>query len=216
MKVKKPNLTPKIVVSILISSDFLQMKKLVKICLQFCHDNINAVIKAPTNMNCITSKLLSRLCDLFEHKDLGLVKDPKDKFISKLFWKKLERAFSRGQPAASLFFCKRCQRVVNKEYTACAPCVGDGLGVSREGRFTFSHVPDTSWDVNMFLAAMRIKRMSASDIYWRVWGTAFMFSFLLFFFSFSSSSSYLRPLCAVSRLRPSLLQSMLTTVAQLY
>ena len=95
--IKKPSLTPKIVVSILISSDFLQMKKLVKVCLQFCHDNINAVIKAPTNMNCITSKLLSRLCNLFEHKDLGLVKDPKDKFISKLFWKKLERAFSPGK-----------------------------------------------------------------------------------------------------------------------
>eukprot|EP00039_Didymoeca_costata_P010980 m.149917 g.149917 ORF g.149917 m.149917 type:complete len:136 (+) comp15020_c0_seq7:1035-1442(+) len=78
--IKAPVLTSKIVVSILISSDFLQMHDLVEKCLRFCHANMNAVIKAPSNMDCIPERLVKRLSEYFNHDELRNVIDPKDKF----------------------------------------------------------------------------------------------------------------------------------------
>ena len=47
-------------VSILISSEFLKMDRLVEKCLVFCHDNMSAVIASPCNMGCINEKLVTR------------------------------------------------------------------------------------------------------------------------------------------------------------
>lgn len=55
-----PTLEPSNVVSILISSDFLKMDRLVEECLDYCHDHLCEVVASPCNMGCINSKLLAR------------------------------------------------------------------------------------------------------------------------------------------------------------
>ncbi|KAJ3118450.1 hypothetical protein HDU96_001617 [Phlyctochytrium bullatum] len=57
---QKPTLEPRIAVSILISSNFLQMNGLEKVCLQYIHDNINEIVKVPIDMSCINKTLLSK------------------------------------------------------------------------------------------------------------------------------------------------------------
>ena len=47
-------------VSILISSDFLKMDRLVEECLNFCHENASAIVASPCNMACINDSLLNR------------------------------------------------------------------------------------------------------------------------------------------------------------
>lgn len=47
-------------VSILISSDFLKMSRLVEECLCYCHDHMSAVVASPCNMACINDKLITR------------------------------------------------------------------------------------------------------------------------------------------------------------
>lgn len=48
------------VVSILISSSFLQMKDLESQCLEFIHKNINQVIQVPIDLRCIPTKTVKR------------------------------------------------------------------------------------------------------------------------------------------------------------
>ncbi len=47
-------------VSILISSEFLKMDRLVEECLEFCHDHMSSVAASPCNMACINDNLLTR------------------------------------------------------------------------------------------------------------------------------------------------------------
>jgi hypothetical protein len=48
-----PKLDLKIVISILISSDFLQMKILVDECINFVIENVHDVVRLPIDMNCL-------------------------------------------------------------------------------------------------------------------------------------------------------------------
>ncbi|KAI8617087.1 hypothetical protein BC830DRAFT_1115259 [Chytriomyces sp. MP71] len=87
---QRPSLEPRSVVSILISSNFLQMGALQDICLDYIHDHINDIIKVPIDLNCISKPLLQRLSELFSLVDLDEVIDPKDKLSSKLHMHKIQ------------------------------------------------------------------------------------------------------------------------------
>jgi hypothetical protein len=50
-----------LVISILISSDFLQMVSLVDLCLKFVSQNLTDIIKLPIDLSCISEKLLNKL-----------------------------------------------------------------------------------------------------------------------------------------------------------
>lgn len=49
------------VVSILISSDFLQMRRLVDECLAFMGGNITEIVKLPIDLSCLSDKVLVQL-----------------------------------------------------------------------------------------------------------------------------------------------------------
>ena len=54
---KEPHIEVKNAVSVLISSDFLQMSVLVELALEFVAKNINEIILLPIDMNCMNSNL---------------------------------------------------------------------------------------------------------------------------------------------------------------
>ena len=53
-----PKLDIKNVISILISSDFLQMKMLVQECIDFVIENLHDVVRLPIDMNCLNQNLI--------------------------------------------------------------------------------------------------------------------------------------------------------------
>ena len=53
---------------------------------------------------------------------------------------------------------------------SCGSEMAAAMGVSADGRLSFSHSCDPEWDRNAFLADLRIAGMSSRSIYWRVWG----------------------------------------------
>ena len=55
---KVPELEPRIAVSILISSDFLKMEKLVLQSLDYIHEHMNEIISTNCNVSCIPESLL--------------------------------------------------------------------------------------------------------------------------------------------------------------
>jgi Domain of unknown function (DUF3342) len=64
----RPQIDKSIVVSILISSDFLQMDALVDICLDNIAARLNEIIKLPIDLSCISDKLVNKLASLTHPK----------------------------------------------------------------------------------------------------------------------------------------------------
>lgn len=89
----EPQLEIKTAVSILISSDFLQMQPLVDRALEYIADNLQEIILLPIDMSCMNQTLVKSLAAITEVAILETLNDRKDKLRSKLYMKKLECAF---------------------------------------------------------------------------------------------------------------------------
>lgn len=63
-----PPLDKSIIVSILISSEFLQMDYLVDICLESIAGRLNEIIRLPIDLSCISDKLINKLASLIHPK----------------------------------------------------------------------------------------------------------------------------------------------------
>lgn len=107
---KPPQLDTSSVVSILISSDFLEMDRLVERCLRFMRSHINDIVKMPIDLNCLNDKLLTKLASLFTDDELEHVRDKKDKLCSKMYMKKLQELFEDEKN--KLFCCSHCGRLL--------------------------------------------------------------------------------------------------------
>lgn len=59
-----PPMDKTIVISILISSDFLQIEALVDMCLTFVAGNLGDIVKLPIDLSCLSEKLLTKLAQL--------------------------------------------------------------------------------------------------------------------------------------------------------
>lgn len=103
---KEPKLEIKNSVSILISSDFLQMENLTQESVRFVAKNLHEIIGLPIDMNCMNSTLIKQLASHVNLEDLDVLKDKKDKLTSKLYMKKLELLFE--EEANMLHRCVYC------------------------------------------------------------------------------------------------------------
>lgn len=109
--IKEPDNPPSLdvgnLVSILISSDFLQMDSLVKKCLRFFKDNASQIIKRPIDLDCISPKLLNRLAHIFRNDELDQVRDKRDKVVlqlGKISGTSVRRVACRKDLRATLLF----------------------------------------------------------------------------------------------------------------
>ena len=80
-----PSTEVRSVVSILISSNFLEMKRLVEECLRFLHARFNSIVKLPIDLGCLNQSLLTRLARLFSDAEMDGLRDRKDKLLSKVY-----------------------------------------------------------------------------------------------------------------------------------
>ena len=76
--------------SILISADFLKIDKLVKECMDFFVENIEDISKIQVDMSCINSQIIREMARKVKLDRLDVLKERKDKLVSRLFMKKLE------------------------------------------------------------------------------------------------------------------------------
>ncbi|EDQ86998.1 uncharacterized protein MONBRDRAFT_27699 [Monosiga brevicollis MX1] len=181
--------------SILISSDYLKMSSLVNETLtydgclctvlvkrhalltcrltarlpySFIYEHINDVIASPTSLSAIDPELIKQLSDMLTHDDLQAIKDPKDKLLSKLCWRKIELMLQPGQPVTQLFRCRACQRLLLPWAARESLCDHSRMRMDAQGRLRCHHERDTEWDLNEYLVELRIQGLSAKDVYWRL------------------------------------------------
>jgi len=116
------------VVSVLISADFLRMPELVEDCIHYIASHLNQVIALPIDLSCISEEIAMRTgkftqlesanretAELIEVKDLEKITDRKDKLLSRLYKHKLHRLLA---DESSLCKCAFCGKIFAPEQVA--------------------------------------------------------------------------------------------------
>lgn len=111
---QEPKLELKNVISILISSDFLGMARLVDECVKFIKENISDVVRLPIDMNCLNANLIKKISNIVTIDELINLKDRKDKLTSKIYMKKLEALMEEGE-SNNLYRCFYCSQLFTSD-----------------------------------------------------------------------------------------------------
>lgn len=90
MKYGGPKLDIKNAVTILIPAEFLKIDKLVKDCLDFIGENIEEISKVQVDMQSINTAIIREMAKKISLDRMDVLKERKDKIVSRLFMKKLE------------------------------------------------------------------------------------------------------------------------------
>ena len=188
----RPILDKSIVVSILISSEFLQMDSLVDICLQDISTRLNEIVKLPIDLSCISDRLVNRLASMTNPQILAHTRDRKDKILNKLYKRRVEIDFSRkgggtsrtgsttstgtgfGQSsnraiAASLTCCRNCGMVYLECFVSELTCRKANTVVDYRGGLVRRHSAIAGWSLTAYLKNLHVAGMSWEAIYWHVW-----------------------------------------------
>ena len=164
----KPQLEMNKVISILISSEFLQMQELVTQCLEFVARNMEEVVKLPIDMSCLNQALLKQLSKLITPEQLEEVKDKKDKLVSKVYMKKLEDLLEDENNALNIcVYCNKLYTSAQREWMVCEKAQ---IFIDFHGNVIAEHVPDRNWELNKFLMYLKEQGLTWKEIYWRFWG----------------------------------------------
>jgi hypothetical protein len=180
---KPPTLEKSIVVSILISSEFLQMDTLVEHCLVHIANTLNETIRLPIDLSCISDKIINRLAALTHPKALASTKDRKDKILNKLYKRRVELDFSRKSGArggvrtiaASLTCCRYCGMVYLDNWVSMLNCKKSPLAIDFNGRLVKTHSSIPGWSLTAYLKSLHTAGMNWDAIYWHVWASCQVF-----------------------------------------
>ncbi|CAE8694263.1 unnamed protein product [Polarella glacialis] len=173
---KAESLAASNVVSMLISSDFLQMHQLVDKCLTVLHRSINDVVKLPLDLACLPNRIVARLAAMFRDDELEDVQDSRDKLLSRLYAHKLEELLT--QNGNVLYCCTRCQCLFSERQRSFLTCTlaarrGEAARPTESLRVPAKsqHQARVDWDVSQHLRQCRENlQLNWRQIYWRVWG----------------------------------------------
>eukprot|EP00501_MAST-03F_sp_TOSAG23-6_P002534 GSMAST32.ASY1.ANO1.2673.1 assembled CDS len=172
-----PKLNTNIVVSILISSDFLGMDNLVTKCIEFVGNNLQAIVNLPLDLNCLSSDLCRRLATILPSNILGVIEDQRGKIIPKLYQKKIE-AFATQQnvlfdllhKSCLLKKCKFCEKIYLSSEISQLICKKTKISIGFRGNVISQHSPIEGWTVAMEIDIMQKAGLSYSEQYWKLWG----------------------------------------------
>jgi hypothetical protein len=178
-----PHLDKTIVVSILISSEFLQMDQLVDVCLEHIASNISDIIKLPIDLSCISEKLVNKLAFMIPPRILAETKDRKDKILNKLYKRRVELDFSRKAGsrggtrsiAASLTCCQHCGFVYLEMYERQLACKCAKPFIDFRGKLVKRHMAIPGWSLTAYLKSLHAGGMGWEAIYWHVWAACQVF-----------------------------------------
>jgi hypothetical protein len=162
-----PNFDITNVVSILISSEFLQMEKLVQESLAYVRAHAVAVVRSPVDLNCLSANLMRRLAAMFTPLDIDTIKDKRDKLVSRLYMHKTEELLSIEEN--NLHQCVNCKYLFTASQHHWHSCSKSSAYVTFHGALMGFHVPERFLDIKKLLIDLRVKGHPWRSIYWKLW-----------------------------------------------
>ena len=202
-----PSVPPKFetssVVSILISSDFLQMEELVVMCLRYFAANLEEILLLPVDLSCVSDSMCARLAKLCPAEVLVGAVDKKGRLLPRLYKKRLEVDFrerplrnpaqdssseglvsvkkSLSSNSSCLVCCRYCDQLfpetevaINGGYVRCQ-ATSRAISVGFHGELVYQTCePVDKWSLTNFVASLRRQQLEWREIYWLLWSAAHM------------------------------------------
>ena len=187
-----PPLENNTVVSILISSEFLQMEELVSACLAYVAKNLEDILCLPVDLACISDSLCAKLAKLCPAESLVGLTEKKGKLLPRLYKKRLEIDF-RERPSrdvganltsnsSCLICCRHCYQLfpesevtLNGGYVKCQRSNPSAVEIGFHGEVNGPECePVEHWSLTAFVASLRKQRLEWAEIYWMLWSAAHM------------------------------------------
>ena len=106
---KGPQIEIKNAVTILISADFLKIDLLVRECTEYFVANVEEISKVSVDMGCINSHVIRDIANKLPLDKIDSLKERKNKFVSRLFMKKLELLLEKERNY--LYKCAYCNKL---------------------------------------------------------------------------------------------------------
>lgn len=115
-----PKLDIKNAVTILIPAEFLKIDRLVKECLDFIGEHIEEISRVQVDMSCINTHIIREMAKKVSLDRLDILKERKDKIVSRLFMKKLELLLEKDKN--HLYKCAYCNKLFTKDQRKVLSC----------------------------------------------------------------------------------------------
>jgi hypothetical protein len=126
-------------------------------------------------MSCINSSIIREIARLVDLDRLDLLKERKDKLVSRLFMKKLEVLLEKDKNY--LHRCGYCLGLFTRGQRKLLACPKGRVFIDAQGRLKAEHAIDKEWDLKKFITFVReTYRISWKEIYWKVWAYLHVFS----------------------------------------
>ena len=169
-----PELTVGNCVSVLVSSDFLRMDRLVEECLDFVTANAVAVARGPLDLGALAERLLRRLAARLTEDTLEALRDAGDAgtaLSSKLYGFKLEQFAESRSATSPAARCVACGRLYSAAHRSKLVCPRARVYVDFHGDVVARHVPSRRFDLHAHVRRLVVDRNhDPRDVYWHVWG----------------------------------------------
>ena len=94
---KDPKFSKQNVIPILISAEFLIIKRLIDESIRFIGNNLSEVSKVPIDLNCLSSNIVKKLADSISLEKIVSCKDLRETLTNKLYSHKLDDLLKKDQ-----------------------------------------------------------------------------------------------------------------------
>lgn len=165
----KTHLAVNNVVSILISSEFLQMESLLDICFDFVVRHLNQVVKQPVDLSCLSSNVLDRIARSLSERAMDSLRDKKDKIMSRLYSHKLSQLLEDDDNI--LYRCLYCSKLFTSPQREYMTCAHAKHFVDFHGNVIAKHTADNYWDIRRYVQYLHDDvGIAWRNLYWSMWG----------------------------------------------
>ena len=163
----RPKLEIHNVVSILISSHFLQMTELVNQCVEFMCKYLNEIIQLPLDLSCLNDEIINMLARNLNILQIDLLNDSTDKIASRLYRFHLETLMK--QKENKLFYCIYCGELYTIKQRKKLICYKSPIYINFHGDIIRKHCAQKRWYICKYLLGLRLQNYSWRAIYCHLW-----------------------------------------------
>lgn len=150
-----------IVVSILLSAEFLQMSKLKNECFNFVAKHLQYLMISSIDLSCLSDMMIEGITELITIIQLSNFEDPKNKILTRIFDCKLNKLIHLLQ------FCANCSSIFHQSAYDLIECPNE---CSNTSLFVNCHPVHVSSDnISSFINDLKNQGILSEHIFWFLW-----------------------------------------------
>jgi hypothetical protein len=155
------------IITLLVAAEYLKMDALREDCVQFIGKYFEEIWKLKINMNFLKPQTLERLSQFVDIEVLDVMRERKDKFISKLFDKKLESLLKDEKRALQRWVFWDSLYTLN---THLIWSENPNYFFDTHGELSWYHIADCEFETTKFVRFVKERyRVSWRELYWKIW-----------------------------------------------